>query len=258
MQAQLLDETAQRLKEAIEDADEEVRKEYFHRLYVSWIYHDSALEGVVYTMDELTQAMKDEPPEEASAIPVYDEIVHNRHAIGLVKDWANKKRFQVALDVIKKLYGTLAPEELEGRAPPRYRKDMPLHRMYFHEIAPPDKISYRMRQLVAWANNPETKRSMHVIRLAAKMHHTLLHIYPFPKLNGKVARLMMNVLLLRGGYPPVVVHATERQRYYDALKTSDNAVANLVADALKISMDSALRYFRIEAEARGGRRARPA
>ena len=55
-------------------------------------------------------------------------------------------------------------------------------------------------------------------RLAAKAHYQLLHIYPFPRQSGKVARLVMNLLLLRQGYPPVILPATQRQRYYDALK----------------------------------------
>ncbi|MFW6050468.1 MAG: Fic family protein, partial [Myxococcota bacterium] len=137
----------------------------------------------------------------------------------------------------------LAPEELEGKSGPRYRKDTPLHRLYFHEIAPPEKISYRMRQLVQWMNAAETKRSTHAVRLAAKAHYQLLHIYPFPKHSGKVARLLMNLILLRNGYPPAIIHATERQRYYEALKSSENAAASIVHEALVSSVESAIRFF---------------
>ncbi len=149
----------------------------------------------------------------------------------------------MSLDVIKAIYATLAPEEAEGKGPPKYRKDMPLHRLYFHEIAQPDKISYRMRQLVQWVNAPETRRSTHAVRLAAKAHYQLLHIYPFPKHSGKVARLLMNLLLMRAGYPPTVIHATERQRYYEALKTSGNATASLIHEALVASVESTIRVF---------------
>ena len=54
---------------------------------------------------------------------------------------------------------------------------------------------------------------------------------------------MLNLILLRNGYPPAVIHATERQRYYDALKTSANAVAALVHESLMSSVDSSLRFF---------------
>ncbi|MBZ0119894.1 MAG: Fic family protein [Sandaracinaceae bacterium] len=233
-------------------------EEYRKILEFSWIYHDSALEGVVYSEDELHAALRNEPPSDTSLVPVFDEIRQNKAAIEALREMADKKRLNVTLEVIKRIYATLAPEEMEGKGPPKYRKDMPLHRMYFHDISTPDKISYKMRQLIQWMNSAETKRSTHTLRLAAKAHYQLLHIYPFPKHSGKVARLMMNLLLLRGGYPPAIIHATERQRYYDALKTSDNATARVVNDALVASIESAIRFFEMEAATRDGRRVRSA
>lgn len=210
---------------------------------MSWIYHDSALEGVVYTQEELTAATSDQIVSDTSLIPVYDEIRQHKAAVDLVRDLCQKKRVGITLDLVKKIYVTLAPEEGEGKGAPKYRKDMPLHRQYFHDIAPPEKISYQMRQLVQWMKAPETKRSTHTVRLAAKAHYKMLHTYPYPKHSGKVARLLMNLILLRQGYPPAIIHATERQRYYDALKTSPNAVAKLVTEALAASVESTIRYF---------------
>lgn len=258
MQAQRLDKRLHTLHAKMELADEETLAEYNRILELSWIYHDSALEGVVYNMDELKAALDGKPAPDSSLIPVFDEIRQNKAAIDLIRELAAKKRLTLSLEVVKKIYTILAPEEQEGKGPPKYRKDMPLHRMYFHEIAPPEKISYKMRQLVSWMNSAETKRATHTLRLAAKAHYQLLHIYPFPKQSGKVARLLMNMVLLRGGYPPAVIHATERQRYYDALKTSDNATARVVTEALVASMESAIRFFETEDAARSGRRVRTA
>jgi Fic family protein len=258
VQAQRLDKRLHKLHEKMEGASEEALDHYNRMLELSWIYHDSALEGVVYNMDELKAALDGQVASDTSLIPVYDEIRQNKAAIDMIRELSQKKRLTISLDVIKKIYATLAPEEVEGKNPPKYRKDMPLHRMYFHEIAPPEKISYKMRQLVQWMNSAETKRATHTLRLAAKSHYQLLHIYPFPKQSGKVARLLMNLILLRGNYPPAVIHATERQRYYDALKTSDNATSRVVTEALVASMDSAIRYFETEESARSGRRARSA
>jgi hypothetical protein len=51
---------------------------------------------------------------------------------------------------------------------------------------------------------------------------------------------------MREGYPPVILHATDRQRYYDALKTSPNAVASLVQDAMENAVQSGIRYWQRE------------
>jgi len=234
----------------LEDADGDSIAIYRERLDMSWIYHDSALEGVVYTFHELKAAVDNQVVSDTSLIPTYDEIRQHKAAIDLVREMSDKKRVNVTLETIKRLYACLAPDEAEGKGPPKYRKDMPLHRLYFHEISTPDKISYKMRQLIQWMNAPDTRRSTHPVRLAAKAHHKLMQIYPFPKHSGKVGRLLMNLLLARSGYPPAVIHATERQRYYDALKTGANAVAALVHESLVSSIDSGVRYFEDDAEQR--------
>jgi len=238
-----LEERVTRLHLLVSKAPQDMLQDFQDRLDMSWIYHDSALEGVVYTQDELTAAISDSIVSDTSLIPVYDEIRQHKTAIDLVRELCQRKRLTISLDLVKKIYVTLVPEEGEGKGAPKYRKDMPLHRQYFHEIAPPEKISYQMRQLVQWMKSPDTKRSTHTVRLAAKAHYKLLHTYPFPKHSGKVARLLMNLVLLRQGYPPAIIHATERQRYYEALKTSPNAVSKLVTEALASSVESTIGYF---------------
>ena len=246
LQSGTLEDRLAYLQELFRAADPEKQADYRERLDISWVYHDSALEGVVYTFPELQAAINEQVVSDASLIPVYDEIRQHKRAIDLVREMAGRKRVVINLEVIKKIYAQLAPDEAEGKGPPKYRKDMPLHRLYFHDISTPDKISYKMRQLIQWINAPETKRSMHVIRLAAKAHSQLLYIYPFSKHSGKVARLLMNLILLRSGYPPAIVHATERQRYYEALKSSENIVAGLVHEAMVSSIESAIRFFETE------------
>jgi Fic family protein len=115
---------------------------------------------------------------------------------------------------------------------------VPQHRLYFHEYAPPDKITYKVRQVVDWLNDPETRRTRSAVRIAARAHYDLLRVFPFPTDSGKVARLLMNVLLLRGGYPPAIVHSTERQRYYEALKGSSAAMTQIVSEAIENNLAS--------------------
>lgn len=238
-----LEERVTRLHEVTAKAPKSLHDSFKERLDITWIYHDSALEGIVYSFDELKAAIDDQVVSDSSLIPVYDEIRQHKAAIDLVREMTEKKRLSLNLDVIKEIYVTLIPEEGEGKGSPKYRKDMPLHRLYFHDIAQPDKIRHLTRQMVTWMNAPETKRSTHSVRLAAKAHYKLLHIYPFKKHSGKVARLLMNLILMRQGYPPAIVHATERQRYYDALKTSEDATAKLITDALASSVESAIRFY---------------
>ncbi len=242
-----IEQKVARLREFELQADPAEAADYNYRLEMSWIHHDNALEGVVYDPHELLAASRAANQNgivrDSSLIPICDEIRHYRAAINCIRTLAAKKRAPITLDTIKTIYAALAPEEVDGKTPPRFRKDMPLHRVYFHDITPPDKIGYQMRTFVRWLASDDAKRTMHPIRIAAKAHHKLLHIFPFPQHSGKVARLLMNMMLMREGYPAAIVHATERQRYYEALKTSPDAVATVIHDALRNSVDSGLRFF---------------
>ena len=212
---------------------------YRENLDMSWIYHDSAIEGVVYTFAELRTAIDPTATvvADSSMQPVCEEIRRHREALDYIRDYAVKKRLPINLDVVKKIYLILHPEEGDIKTV-RYRKDIPQHRLYFHEYAPPDKITYKMRQVVDWTNDPETRRTRSPIRLAARAHYDLLRVFPFTNDSGKVARLFMNMLLLRSGYPPAIVHSTERQRYYEALKGSSATMTQIVQEAIDNNLAS--------------------
>lgn len=238
-----IEDRLERLHELEKKTDQSIVDEFQRRVDMSWIYHDGALEGDVYDAKEIESALADEMVTDKALTPMYDEIRNHAAAIALVREMSGRKRLKLTLDLIKQIYLVLEPEEAESKGALKYRKEMPLHRVYFHEISQPNKISYRIRQLVHWLSSNETKRQIHPVRRASRAHATLLRIYPFPKHNGKLSRLLMNLLLMREGYPPAIVHSTDRQRYYEALRVSDEEVSFVVHEALSNSVESALRFF---------------
>jgi Fic family protein len=219
--------------------DAETQARYRDDLDLSWIAHDSALEGVVYTLQELSTAIDPQSSfiGDSSIQPVVEEIRRHREALNFVRDYATKRRLPTNLDVVKKIYTILHPEEGDVKTV-KYRKDIPQHRLYFHEYAQPDKIAYKLRQIVDWVNDPETRRTRTPVRIATRAHYDILRIFPFAQDSGKVARLFMNLLLLRNGYPPAIVHSTERQRYYEALRGSSTTMNAIVQDAIENSLAS--------------------
>ena len=227
------------LEARLQKSDAYVQQHYRDDLDVSWIAHDSALEGVVYTMQELATAIDPNASfvGDSSLQPVVEEIRRHREALNFVREYAMKRRLPITLDTLKRIYVILHPEEGDVKTV-KYRKDIPQHRLYFHEYAAPDKITYKMRQIVDWANDPETRRTRTPVRLAARAHYDILRVFPFAMDSGKVARLFMNLLLLRNGYPPAIVHSTERQRYYEALKGASATMNTIVQDAIENSLAS--------------------
>ena len=140
-----LEERWTSLTERLAKAEPEFQRAYQESLDMSWIYHDSALEGSVYTPIELRSAVDASggagggvPMATDSSIqPICEEIRRHREALDFIRDYATKKRMPITLDVVKKIYLILHPEEGDIKTV-KYRKDIPQHRLYFHEYAPPD------------------------------------------------------------------------------------------------------------------------
>jgi Fic family protein len=235
-----LEERVALLEVRLQKAEPDFQKAYRDSLDMSWIYHDSALEGTVYTGQELkgaVDAASGTIVADSSIQPVCEEIRRHREALDYIRDYAVKKRLPVNIDLIRKIYLILHPEEGDIKTV-KYRKDIPQHRLYFHEYAPPDKITYKVRQIVDWVNDPETRRTRSPVRIAARAHYDLLRVFPFAIDSGKVARLFMNLLLLRSGYPPAIVHSTDRQRYYEALKGSSAMMTQIVHESIENNLAS--------------------
>jgi Fic family protein len=71
----------------------------------------------------------------------------------------------------------------------------------------------------------------------------MLPISPYTTNSGNLARLLMNLLLMRADYHPAIIHSTERQIYYESLRASSNALTNIVMESLDNSIESALRFL---------------
>lgn len=112
---------------------------------------------------------------------------------------------------------------------------------------PPDAIQIpsEMKNLLTWYSKKQ--KEMHPIELSAIFHHKLVHIHPFIDGNGRTARLVMNILLLRAGYPLAVILKNDRKKYYRALQLADKGDLSLlirfIAQAAERSLDIYLKIL---------------
>ncbi|MBK6362563.1 MAG: Fic family protein [Saprospiraceae bacterium] len=88
----------------------------------------------------------------------------------------------------------------------------------FHYADPLD-VPFKMQELMDWYRNE--KDSIHPVILAAVFHHKFVLIHPFDDGNGRISRLLMNYILLKNDFPPVVIKSTEKQKYLNALRMAD-------------------------------------
>lgn len=92
------------------------------------------------------------------------------------------------------------------------------------EYASPEETPALMTDLVDWYNIAVEKQKLSAIELASLFHYRYIRIHPFEDGNGRIARLLVNFILLRAGYPMIIVRSDDKDKYLSALNRSDIAV----------------------------------
>jgi Fic family protein len=78
-----------------------------------------------------------------------------------------------------------------------------------------------------------------------------MQVFPYTENSGRVARLLANLILIHAGYRlPVIIHATDRQRYYDSLRLPEATLRDLTIEALDNALEQAEKFFALSSEAR--------
>jgi hypothetical protein len=238
-----LDERAEQIRSLMEHGTAEDIASLWHQLDVSAIYHDCALEGQVLSPEELSTAFNPRAVTDASRAPLYGSLRSHRTAYDLVRQVGASRTLIFSLDMFKQFHQLFAADPVEARSG-RFRSETPLHRSYFHEICEPDKIAANMRKLVTWLNEPAESPPLHPVEWASRFHRSFMRIFPYADTSGKVGRAVMNAILVHNGYLPAIIHATERQRYYEALRNNQQAFTELVVESAGASLDAASRFLK--------------
>lgn len=89
------------------------------------------------------------------------------------------------------------------------------------EYASPEETPALMSDLVLWYNNEEKNGNLTPVELVALFHYRYIRIHPFEDGNGRIARLLVNFILMRKNYPMIVVKSADKENYLNALSTCD-------------------------------------
>ncbi|PIY68576.1 cell filamentation protein Fic [Candidatus Roizmanbacteria bacterium CG_4_10_14_0_8_um_filter_39_9] len=102
----------------------------------------------------------------------------------------------------------------------RFRKDNEMVRVGNHIGLPPEFIEARIQELLIDYNSQIQIPFIHKI---AQLHTEFESVYPFIDGNGRIGRVINNYLLIREGFPPIIVRNKEKESYYSALRSFDDS-----------------------------------
>ena len=206
------------------------------QLTIEWIYNSNAIEGSTLTLRETQLILEQGITIGGKSLREHFEVINHQEAIRLVETLALQKEPLTAFRV-RQLHA-LVLEKIDDENAGQYRR-VPVRILgAAHEPAP----SWNIPALIDdWANWLQEQEGMlEPVGLAAIAHHKLVAIHPFIDGNGRTARLIMNLILMRADYPPAIIARVNRQQYYRVLAAADDGnparLMNFVGRAVERSL----------------------
>jgi fido (protein-threonine AMPylation protein) len=173
---------------------------------------------------------------------VYDILGHQKafdEALELVRS-----KTDLTVDHLKQLHKMVLFESKDGGL---LRSGMEIAMISGEKklFAPPWEVENLLMEFVRWISR-STANGVHPFLLAVSCHTIFVRIHPFRDGNGRMARLLMNYVLLRAGYPALIVRNAKKRQYFEALRAWDAGETHALTQfMLEMLEESFATYFRV-------------
>ena len=206
-------------------------------------YNSNAIEGNTLTMRETMMVIQEGITIKNKPLKDHLEAKNQSHAINYLYDVvARKKDIDITEHLIRQMH-TLIIQSIDGTVAGAYRDhDV---RISGSKHIPPGAfdVPNKMKSLIDWYR--KNKNDIDAVTLATEFKHKFVAIHPFGDGNGRVSRLLMNIILMRAGLPIAVILKNDRSKYYKALQSADKGKIDglifVICQAVERSLDIYLR-----------------
>ncbi len=208
---------------------------------VEYTYNSNAIEGNTLTLRETDLVLRgltiDRKP-----LKDHMEAVGHKEAFDYVRELV-KEKAPLTESIIKQIHYLVLADKKDDRGV--YRR-VPVRIMgAHHEPVQPYMIAPKMEQLLL----DYTASEEHIVTKLARFHIEFEGIHPFIDGNGRTGRLLVNLELMKAGYPPIDIKFTDRVAYYDAfdkyhMQHDLSAMESLFAGYIIARLDAYLKILK--------------
>ena len=207
------------------------------KLFLEWTYNSNAIEGNTLTINE-TKVVLEGITVGGKTMREHLEVINHRDAITYVEEIVRKEE-PLSEWQIKNLHRLVLKGIDDGFAGV-YRNQQVFISGAAHTPPPAFKIQEQMNHLMSWYDGEA--QHLHPIVRGAMLHAIFVGIHPFIDGNGRTSRLLLNLELMKSGYPPVIIRVENRLAYYNALDKAHTTedyedFVELVAKEVEASLD---------------------
>ncbi len=202
---------------------------------VDLTYNSNAIEGNSLSLSETKLVLEEGLTIGGKTMREHLEVTNHSKAIDFVESLVNKSGIE-EMDVLN-LHAMIL-DRIDPENAGFYRHGQV--RISGTDYSPPNpvKVPALMQEVYAILKT----KGGEPIETAAKLHQKFVDIHPFIDGNGRTARLLVNLYLMRNGYPPVIILRAERKKYINMIVKAreENDItpfANFIAKAVERSID---------------------
>ena len=226
---------------ALQPLKDELQQRLDEKFILEFNYNSNHIEGNTLTYGQTELLLKfGEIDGNAKMKDLEDMKAHNL-CLQIIKEEAKDKERPLTEYFIRNLHNTMLREDYQET---KNGKTYTVHAGIYKtrpnsvitvtgerfEYASVEETPALMSDLITWYNKEEKKKELSIIELATLFHYRYIRIHPFEDGNGRIARLLMNYILLKHDYPMIVIRTKDKQNYLKALYKCDSIVGKIPTD----------------------------
>ena len=185
--------------------------------YFQHIHHTTAIEGNTFTLAQTRSVVENKLAIGGKSVIEHNEIIGLDAALSYLNNTLVQRVGAISLDDILEIH-----KRVLGFVDPIEAGKFRTTQVFVGDFVPPEatQLKFLIAEFIEWLNSPEAL-DLHPIEHAALAHYKLVTIHPFYDGNGRTSRLLMNLILMQAGFPPVIIRKEEKHIYYQTLQTAN-------------------------------------
>lgn len=202
---------------------------------VTQTYNSNAIEGNTLTLAETKAVLLDGVTVSGHPLREHLEAVNHREAWRLMRHMSATPGPLLEDDLLSLHRVILSGIQTQDAGV--YRRDRV--RVVGSSLIFPNPL--RVPELMGgFVDTVNSEVALHPVLAAAHAHYRLVAVHPFADGNGRTARLLVNLLLIRSGFPPALLPVTERAAYYATLEAANGGDLSTFEDLISRRVRAAL------------------
>ena len=190
------------------------QKEILRKFTIEYAYNTTSIEGNTIKLNEAIKLLQDGiTPKDKTLREIYDLQNTEKTFMNLIES-KDEINHELIINIHKQLM-----ENIDVRI--GYRTQDIRVIKYNFDATPAPYVKIDMDLLLKWYK--KNKGKIHPLILATIFHHKFEKIHPFMDGNGRTGRIILNYILIKNNYPPLIIYTKTRKEYLQALRKADNS-----------------------------------